>query len=454
MITYTADEYKKKFGEDQYNAVPSFNQNQPQPGIGSGIVNSFKQSGQDYMNAINGQGQYGGQSSIRRGTEAFANIASAPFKAAFTLPGLKQATGAIGAGVNWLTDKISNNEALQKWTAEHPKAYKALDEILGTTSAGGEIAGDILGVEGIKSGVVKTAGRASSFAKDATSGLANTGDEILSKVKAPDVLNPESIMQRVARISKGSQAKFKEISGESIGEYLNKRGIYGNKEEIATKLYDRFIKSKQTADEALAKLGGEYKPTPLKTALKELIDREKKVSTPGAFSNDFNRIKELALKYKSKGLNMSEINEVKRLYERNVRLDYLKQNLPDSVARANNIDSAIRKWQFNTAEKLGLKNLPKINKETQLSKTLLDAMGKESAGSMGNNAITLTDYILLAGGSPQSIAAFFGKKLLSSEKLQSAIAQKLYKGDKMENVGAEFGSPKPDLEDFNKKYGN
>jgi hypothetical protein len=121
---------------------------------------------------------------------------------------------------------------------------------------------------------------------------------------------------------------------------------------------------------------------------------------------------------------------------------------PEGVVRATNIDSAIRKWQFEQADTLGLKNLDKINNETRLSKNLLDAIGKEYSGAAGNNAVTLTDYIMLAGGDPTAIAGFLVKKTLSSKGVQAKIAEMLNKGNPvMGEVGAEMGPSKvPRLE--------
>jgi len=236
---------------------------------------------------------------------------------------------------------------------------------------------------------------------------------------------PEEIMQRVARISKGKQAKFEATAGESVGEYLTKRGIYGEVDDVANQLYQRFTLSKTTADEALATLPGNYKEEIVNTALEELAEREVRVSAPGAISPDSGRVNQLLNKHNQEGLSMSEINEVKRLYERNVKLDYIRDNVSDKITRSNNIDNRLRQWQFDTAENLGLQNLPQINRETRLARQLMDDLGKEYAGSAGNNAMTLTDWIMLSGGDPTAVGGFIVKKTLSSKSVMSKIAKTL-----------------------------
>lgn len=282
----------------------------------------------------------------------------------------------------------------------------------------------------------KGAEKVSTAINNAKTATSNVAKSIASPVTSS--LNSENIMQRVARIPKGAQAKFEKNTGESVGKYLTKRGIYGDTDEISQQLFKRFTDSKATADEALAQLPGTYSAPQIKTALNELAGKVARTSAPGAADPDLARVTELVAKEATEGLTMTEVNEAKRIFERRVRLDFLKTNVPEDVARASNIDNAIRSWQFEKAKELGLKNLPEINNETRFAKELLDAIGKESAGSAGNNALSLTDYILLAGGDPTAIGAFLGKKTFSSKGLQSSIAKKLYKGEIKGPIKAEF----------------
>jgi len=267
----------------------------------------------------------------------------------------------------------------------------------------------------------------------------------------PETFKPEAIMQRVARIPKSAQEKFNKSIGENVGEYLVKRGIYGNDEEIITKLYNRFNDSKAVADAAIETLPGTYKPTQIKTALKELLQRERLISSPGAISKDYRTIGDLITKYRSDGLTMPEINKVKRLYESKIKLDYLKTpgTLATTVERANNLDSSIRSWQLDKAKELGLKNLDQINKETRAARTLADELYKQNVGTSGNNSLSLTDAVLLAGGDPTSVGMLLARKTFGSKSVQSAIAKKLAPEATIGNVVSDFGTPKPGLEAFN-----
>jgi hypothetical protein len=49
----------------------------------------------------------------------------------------------------------------------------------------------------------------------------------------------------------------------------------------------------------------------------------------------------------------------KTMYDPKI-IDYLKENVPDKVEIANNIDSAIRTWQQSKASELGFKNIQEL----------------------------------------------------------------------------------------------
>lgn len=343
----------------------------------------------------------------------------------------------VGKAINFLGDKLADayGEDVQRGLAEGgtTTAERVLEDVANVST----VAGAVAGVKGANA-VAKTA---KNVASEAGSKVLTSADNVLTKASKVTEKTPAKIMQRVARIPKAKQAKFEATAGESVGEYLTNRNIFGNIDEISTKLYERFSKSKNTADEALASLKGTFEPAPVKTMLEDLLARETRISTPGAPSPILSRVQELSQKAGREGWTMSEINEIKRMFERNNTVDYLRQNLPESVAKAKNLDSAVREWQFKQADNLGLKNLKEINRETRLAKQLLDDIGKEYAGSAGNNAFSLTDYVLLAGGDVTALSSFLVKSGLSSKKIQSAIAKYLNKGkETLGEVKADLGT--------------
>ena len=364
---------------------------------------------------------------------------------ALATPELEQATKEkVGEVAGKVIGSDIGQDVISRYESLSQDMKSQVDNILGYTEGltsligGGKVLPSVSKkIGGVADDALTSAREAS---KEILSGITKRGGEGILEANAKG-LKSADIMQRVARIPKTRQAKFKELAGEDVGEYLVKRGIFGDVDEISEKLYKNFTTSKGTVDDTMSKLPGVYKARQIETALDELFQKETRISTPGALSKDFTRVRELRNKYMKEGLSMSEINEVKRMYERNVRLDFVKENAPEGVKRATEIDNAIRSWQYKKAEELGFKDLRALNKETQLAKQLLDDLGKEASGSLGNNAITLTDWIMISGGDPAAVAGFFAKKVLSSKKVMSKVAEKLAPESTFELPKGEIGEP-------------
>lgn len=311
-----------------------------------------------------------------------------------------------------------------------PQIQQLIEKYPDATSLTGDIVNTLLGAAGGEvnlTKLVKGAGEAV-----APSVLKKTGGEILdasgnvikSTAKA---VTPESasIMNRVARLSPTESATFEKMAGMSHGEYLTKTGNFNNPETIIRNEAEKFIASKNEVDTALSQLPGEYKTGAIDDVLEGIISRAKETSGTNVKSPYLDRALELKVKHDTKGLTMSEINEAKRLYEKNVKLGHNKFNNPVAVEKATNIDNAVREWQVKKADELGFSNIKDINQQTRLSKYLVDKLGKKLAGESGNNALSLTDWIMLSGGEPSSVAGLLTKKIFSNKSVQSRIAKML-----------------------------
>lgn len=423
------------------NAItPAIEQNAPSEPFLKGIVSDFKartdNAANSQLKALEGQQTDASAAfqTIAQGFGFMGDIGARVFSAITPDP-----LGKLGIDA---LQKAIATPSVQEAITKYQSFKEANPELAANLEAAGLIAPGLL-APGAANATVKTALNVAGRSAKALNGITKIGAEGITEA-ASKAVNPEALMQRVARISKSKQTAFEERAGESVGKYLVSREIFGDVDEITTQLFQRMQKSKGEVDKALDSLPGTYKTTPIGTALKELVAREEKVSTPGAVSKDLDRIRELQKKHLGEGLTMSEINEAKRLYERKVRLDYLKENVPTNIERANNLDTAIREWQQNTASQLGFKNIQDLNRETSLAKQLLDDLGAEYAGSAGNNAVTLTDWILLAGTSADpttAIGSFIAKKTLSSKPVLSKIAQVFSKRDPLGQPAAKMDKP-------------
>ena len=117
-------------------------------------------------------------------------------------------------------------------------------------------------------------------------------------------------------------------------------------------------------------------------------------------------------------------------------------NNPVGVTRANNIDSELRNFIETEANKQGFSTVGQLNKETQLARRLMDGIASSYAGKAGNNALGLSDMILLAQGTgnPVAVASFLAKKALSSKSIMSNIAKRT-----AQNEGTKEVLPKANI---------
>lgn len=158
------------------------------------------------------------KSPIRRGFEATASAFSAiPKVITAAIPSeevrsnIKTFEENVGSGFKKLTDFIGSNPKLVEFTQKYPDATQALEEILATTSAGGEIAGNILAAEG----AVKTGNKLTSVADEGVNSVKNMAQNKLS-------LTPEKQLQETIDLTspvmnkKDSIAAF-ERSGQKGG---------------------------------------------------------------------------------------------------------------------------------------------------------------------------------------------------------------------------------------------
>jgi len=247
---------------------------------------------------------------------------------------------------------------------------------------------------------------------------------LFSKEGREQVAN--ALMDKVGRINPTKVNKFQDMTGKTPGEYLVDNKIFGDTEEVTTQLWKRHQESKAAVDKIFENVQGTFKYEPVGTALEELYGTLQRASTPGAQDPLLQTVTTLYNKFKTDGLSMSEINEAKRLYEKVVKTNYVKTNVPEKVRQATNVDSAIREWQIETASKAGYKNVRELNKDTQSTYLLADEIWKKYSGQSGNNAVSLTDWILLsADPTGASLPAWATKKFFGSKKAQSFMAKLL-----------------------------
>jgi hypothetical protein len=309
-------------------------------------------------------------------------------------------------------------EIINKYNNLTPEEQSNIDAVGGILSLVGEFVGTGAATKAA-SATVRGTKQAGTEIADAIGDVSTQTFQAVKKI----LPKSENIMNKVARLTPTQARKFEQLTGKTHGQYLKDTGNFGTPDEIIEREYEKFAQSLKSVDDTLAQLDGNFTDGIIDDVLNELHEKAVATSTKNVKSPYLDRVNELIAKNTDSGLSMSEINELKRLYEINVKLGYNKLVDAEKIQRSTNLDNALREWQVSKAEELGFENLRELNKQTQASKQLINSLGDQVIGKTGLNDVTLTDWIMLSGGDPTAVVGLLTKKFFSSKKVQAKIAQ-------------------------------
>ena len=444
MKTITAEQFAKMYGQESLN---SFDDNQKvAPSVEPIEPKLTDIVGQDIADRTTRVGDILNRKDtglVTKGVQVFGQgaglAANTLEQTAMKVPGIKQVAKGIGEGINWLTtsdispvkalgDVIGSNKILQIAVRLYDTDQNFKDSI--------DAVANIVRLGGDVDGVVNSANFAANITNKVIKNVKNVSTKGIDTVKAIDTQPASSaIMNKIARLKPTDMTEFERLAGKTPGQYLVDTGNFGTPDKIISTEATKYVKSKAMVDTEMAKLPGVYKYGAVEDALNQLLDTAKNTSTPNVPAPYLEEVNSLIQKYKSGGLTMEEINRVKRLFEREVKLGYNKVSTPsETIKRATNVDSAIRNWQISKAKDLGFNNITDLNKQTQLSRFIVDKLGDQVIGQSGLNFNSLTDWIVLSGGNPEAVAGFLTKKFFSSRAVQAKIAELLNVGQPVKSI--------------------
>jgi len=411
MKTLTSEQFRKQFGETgiaSFDAQPKIESNYFSK-VAEGIKENVKEASESLTASAEGR---------MNPLAAGANIAKNVSGAVLT-PVSVALKPIFDKTVTPISEAIVGTAPAQRLIDVLSKNPELVGAVADTLETGLNVAGIEGTIATLKGGVNFVKGKIKDIGYEPPGPDGGGGGDLETLANETSA----GIMNRVARLNPTEETAFSKIAGKTPGEYLKETGNFGAPDKIIKTESAKFIESKNTVDTEFAKLPGVYQNGAILDALNGLLEKAKSVSTKSVKSPYLSQVQELLSKYKSGGLTMEEINIVKRLYERNVKLGYNKLLNADKVEQATNIDNAIRKWQVKQAEELGFKNVGELNKQTQISKFLVDKLGNKIIGQSALNSVSLTDWIVISGGDVSSIAGFLTKRFLSAKSVQAKIAE-------------------------------
>lgn len=294
------------------------------------------------------------------------------------------------------------------------------------------------GATSIQEGLQNLAKSSTQVSKEITDGLikGTKGEEIASQ-----------ILTKQVRLTPTQRSEFATMSGGlDEGQYLVQKGIYETNDRAIKALGEDWLKSYNEKKQALGQLGNQYTFNPANEALKELADYEAKTGvkgTKGLFTDKINQLLEAS---QTRGLTLNEIDDLKNIYERTVALGYGKEVNTIGVEKATRIDNALKTFIEKEGEKQGFTNIKELNKNTQLSRFLADAIENRVGSRAGNNFVSLSDSIMATGAvvDPRALALLAVKKTVGSEAVQAKLA-KMIGGTVKKDIKANVEQSTPAL---------
>jgi len=431
--------------------------------LGEGVVEgakTFMQGGREIVDTATRDDRTLAEKATMIGGKAFqygsAGVGELVLGAIKAVPGV---TPEVEQATADLVQKAVSGVAETEIVQDYSNWYNSLDERSRdqVNAAGGFAAGliDLLGIKAgetgarvLKEGVEAGAPVAAQGAEAAAQALGSTARAVGTAARAvtPDTSKmAQSLIANINRINPSKRQEFRMMQGKSEEEWLLERGIVGSREETIKKLADNFTALRQNVDDAMAMVPGTFRDNRVIAVADESVAHAKAVESP-----ELAEIQALANKARSTGVTMSEMNRLKRYYERNIKVGYLKDptKTAEAVQLATNRDSALREYQFEMADKAGFDNLRQLNKEIQANKFLADEIAGKMEGQGANNLMSLTDWIVATPGittDPSFLAGFVAKKFISSEFMKVAAAKVLAGFPKQKPL------PRADLDEIEKR---
>lgn len=403
MRTLSADEFKKKFGEEQYNAFSVPTPTKTEGSLGSRLSSKVQDRFSSASSAIQGTGEYAGGSDVRRGVEAVSKVSGlVPELAYETLPEpVRQAGEKVGEvvnqGFNFLTDKVASTklfreigelEAQGYLTKENAPELFAVKEALKTASAGGKIAGDVLTTAGMAKGAQQTAQAAGNTVKAGGEAIKTATAGLDAKLKTILGAKADELRRTNLRLT---PVQVEKLGGKIDGvvDYLKQNKISGTPEQQYQMVKKHYNGMESKVQEALDLSKRNY-------SKQELIDFTKKI--PDDYATEFNSPNVYdALVSKSdslvnfinknfpNGMSASKFNELKRAYMKNA---FNKGG--DAVI--NEANQAIGDSIYSKILK-DVPTLQPLNRQYQVVLLTRKLLGK----ALGRNELGMTGNIISSG---------------------------------------------------------
>lgn len=422
MQTITAEEFKKRYGDQGLAQLPSPAQ---KPGFFSKNFPGLAQGGRDIKQSFNAGIQQikdakplEGSKNPIQAFEKAATIGSGAVNAAFSplAPAVKPIEQDI---INPLADKISNNPTVQKFANSRGGELlsRITEDLANVNNIAGAVVGFGVGKETVpafeKPKMPEVPTSVKNFARDVTP----TSQGMINHATAGAL-----------EFTPGDLNKLAKSTGNELGPWLaDKNAIGANKIETQANVQKIFDDSYKGVRDEIGKVDTIYKPSQVPRYVESLKAVLKKVEdTPG--------MQEVGVEVENllnkKEITLSDVQRVKELVDEHFNLYKQTGDVGEGVQKQGlaNIRGDLKDFIEQEVKAKTGADIRKLNNDVSTAKGILDTIELRSPRGLTRSNLKVGDLgafgIGLSFGGPiGGVAAVFLKKLLESPSVQLRIAK-------------------------------
>lgn len=418
-----------------------------------GILESLKQSAEtradkfgEIMARENVSAPMKTVQALGQGAGMAAEVIEKPIMA---IPGVKQATEAIGSGLSWVSqtpwikavgEKIGENKTLQEMTA----LYDTDPEFKDTIDAVGNLVR--LGMD------VQGAMESGAFAKKVTNKLTEKvttlempkfkgGDippdggagVLLKNVKKDIIPSTERFINteitKALDLTQGDVKNIALSTGNDVGEFVAQKNLIGNNvEETSKKINDFYKQNYETVRSEIGKVKKVYDKNEIPAYQESLGKIKEEISGKIGLQNVEAEIDTLLKKNK---MTLSDIQRAKELMDEHFSLYKATGDVKEGVVKEGlvNIRKELKNFIEEKVKKETGTDISELNNNVMTARSIEDAIQERSTRGLTRATISATDLLVFLTGSGVSLGggaiALLAKKLYESPSFKLRLVKML-----------------------------
>lgn len=245
------------------------------------------------------------------------------------------------------------------------------------------------------------------------------------------------------KMNKSQAIKFSNKYGTDYGNWLAQRWFNQAYENNINALIDYADYTQWQKSQVLWTITQRYRDPAIDDMLTDALEKAEYIKSP-----DLWKLESLALKNEQWGLTLQDADWLRQWFWYNFPLRFDGTDVSGTVARNNNMYTAMREFLEAKAAENWFPQLRELNREIAATHHIIEATTRRYNGIATNDTVSLKDLVTLAWAmaNPNAWPLFMLQQALKSTKVQDRILSKLIKW----KTNSERNQIKIDLEKIKK----